>query len=666
MEKILFKKIGLMFVILLLIIIAIFSYYIYTVESMKFEQDVSSKLDQIYAASLSSDKMTLEVDASFEDDYLNRAYSIDYMLTNDEKVDTQDLTYIKSLTKLHAIHLIKKDGSVFASSEQEALHDNLFNYHDGDKFKNVLKDNSKDFVVLWDSISVLKDNPLLYMAVPSTSKEYQMILIGISSSILENLRYFASIHYMLITTPDTEGKGYFVVDEESGSIIGSTLNNYQSIEIEGTSSRNDFVKILKSCTNGKVLTLNGKARYLRVLEKDGRLFCGFYDGDGFWEQIIQEILYVAIGICAVFLCIVLILRVLIKKVVINDLRGIEIGIRQLIQGDYDVHFEAKYPTEFQDIVSVMNDWKDTYKYKSNRMTRITSAISEHIGTFECLSKISQSFFSDNIQEMLNLTDYEWQKISNSPHEFEEFITSLQKHHMNEEGIIHWKGKYLKISSFHRHGEFYGMLMDCSKDVEIQHRMQLELATVTKESLTDALTKLANRKKLEFSVNDVLHDPRPSGMMLIIDLDNFKTVNDKAGHPEGDKVLILFAQILIRFFRRNDVIARIGGDEFVVFIDNVMPDHVLHQKMQQLLETIQMELSEYYRKYGLSASIGIAYIDHCIRSFDELYRCADKALYEAKRSGKNCYFINDENKRCLEGNCIVCTGKCEHHDLSKKE
>ena len=662
MEKILFKRIGLMFVILLIIITAIFSCYIYSVESVKFEQDVASKLEQIYTASLSSDKMTSEVDASFEDDYLNRAYSIDYMLANDKKVEMSDLTYIKSLMKLHAIHLIKKDGSVFASSEEDALHDNLLNYHDGDKFKNILKGDSKEFVVLWESISVLKDNPLLYIAIPSTSKEYQMVLIGISTSVLGNLRYFASIHYMLITTPDSLGKGYFVVDEESGSIIGSTLNNYQSIEIEGVNSRKDFVNTLKLCTNGKVLTLNGKVRYLRVLEKDGRLFCGFYDGDGFWEQVIQEILYVASGICIVFLCILFILRVLIKKIVINDLRGIETGIRQLIQGNYDIHFEAKYPTEFQDIVSVMNDWKDTYKYKSNRMTRITSAISEHIGTFECLNKISQNFFSDNVQEMLNLTDHEWQKISDAPDKFEEFIISLQKHHMNEEGIIHWKGRYLKVSSFHRHGEFYGMLVDCSKDVETQHRMQIELATVTEESLTDALTKLANRKKLEFSVNNVLHGEYPNGMMLIIDLDNFKKINDEAGHPEGDKVLILFAQILLKFFRRNDIVARIGGDEFVVFMDNIMTDHVLHQKMKQLLDKIHVELVEYYQTYGLSASIGIAYIDRRIRSFEELYRCADKALYQAKKNGKNRYYINIENKRCLEGNCIVCTGRCERNDL----
>lgn len=662
MEKILFKRIGLMFIILLIIITAIFSCYIYSVESMKFKQDVVSKLDQIYAASLSSDKMTLEVDESYEEDYLNRAYAIDYMLTNDENVGVNDLTYIKSLMELHAIHLIKKDGSVYASSEKEGLHDNIFNYQDGEKFKKILSGKSETFVVLWENIAILKDDPLLYVAIPSTNKNYQMVLIGISSSVLENLRYFASIHYMLITTPDTEGSGYFVVSEDSGNILGSTLNNYQSIEIEGANSRADFVNILKSCTNGKVVNLNGKARYLRVLEKDARLFCGFYDGDNFWAQVVQEILYVAIGICTVFLCIMIMLRIMIKKIVINDLRGIETGIRQLIQGNYDVQFKASYPTEFQDISSVMNDWKDTYKYKSNRMTRITTAISEHIGTFECLKKISQNFFSDNIQEILNLNDYEWKKISSTPESFEQFIISLQKYHMKEEGIVHWKGRYLKISSFHRHGEFYGMLMDCSKDIEEQHRMQLELANVTKESLTDSLTKLANRKKLEFIVQQALHMNNPTGMMFIIDLDNFKQVNDAEGHPEGDKVLILFAQILLNFFRKNDLVARIGGDEFIVFIDNLMPDQVLKQKMDMLFDKIHTELKRYCETYGLSASIGIAYIDHRIRSFEELYKCADKALYQAKRNGKNCYYVNVENKRCVDGNCIICTGKCKRKDL----
>lgn len=665
MEKILFKRIGLMFVVLLFMIVTVFSCYIYVVESQAIQESLKMKLEQLYTSYNNSLTITKEIKSSFEDDYMNRANSIAYMLSKTELEDA-DLSQMKSLIQAQAVHLIDENGYVVASSEEKEIQDNLLLYEEGLQFQNILAGKSDDAIIIWDAVSLLQDEASIYIGIPSTDSEYTLILIAIPSTLLENCRYFTSIRYVLESIPDSEGKEFFVVDGSTGDVKGTSLNTTSTMEIEGVNNQEEFVEVLQECKGGQVIHINDKAKYVYVIENEGYLYCAYYDGDLFFRKVIKEIIYVLVGISTMFICVVLFLRLLLKKVVIDDLRGIETNIRKLIQGNYEVCFQAKYPTEFQDIVNVMNDWKDSYKYKSNRMTRISSAISQQIGTFECLYGISQCFFSDNVKKVLSLSDQEWKEISKSPQCFEQFIVTLQEEHMIEDGIIQWKNKYLKILSFRSNGEFYGMIMDNSEEVEKQHKMKHQLDTITKESMTDALTKLANRKKLEIAVKETLQDPYPSGMMLIFDLDNFKRVNDEAGHPEGDKVLVEFAQILLHFFRKNDIVSRIGGDEFVVFIENIMPDKILHLKMRLLQDNIRNELAKYYQAYNLSTSIGIAYIDNRIHTFEELYRCADNALYYAKKNGKNRYYINDENIRCLNGNCTVCTGRCKRNDLLNRK
>ena len=166
----------------------------------------------------------------------------------------------------------------------------------------------------------------------------------------------------------------------------------------------------------------------------------------------------------------------------------------------------------------------------------------------------------------------------------------------------------------------------------------EQISVYKEARTQPLTGLMNRREWERQVRKRLASG-DVGMMAMIDLDHFKDVNDNFGHPAGDQILKETAEMLSRAFRTGDLVGHIGGDEFCVFAGGLVDMNVLSEKMENLL---QERRNSYVGKDGerksLSFSIGIALFPEHGSSLDEILSNADKALYQAKESGRDCYRI----------------------------
>ena len=167
----------------------------------------------------------------------------------------------------------------------------------------------------------------------------------------------------------------------------------------------------------------------------------------------------------------------------------------------------------------------------------------------------------------------------------------------------------------------------------------QMDKVRMEAEHDRLTGLYNRNGFERRAEEFLEKECPGGALLLLDLDNFKQINDREGHPEGDFVLQVFAECLTDFFRKEDVIGRLGGDEFAVLIGNPIPDHILAEKIARFRTEARRRLEKYYDQYSVSVSIGASPVDGTVRDYRKLYQCADTALYVSKYRGKDSFYIN---------------------------
>lgn len=166
----------------------------------------------------------------------------------------------------------------------------------------------------------------------------------------------------------------------------------------------------------------------------------------------------------------------------------------------------------------------------------------------------------------------------------------------------------------------------------------ELDALTYKSQRDPLTKLLNKEEVPIRVQALLEEaPDEAGAFFMIDIDNFKRLNDNLGHQLGDSVLIELTQKLKDFLPGGSIVGRMGGDEIGAYLRgaNYREACIQAEALVQVLRTGRYGSAA---KYNVSASVGVACYPSHGRSFEELYHLADVALYESKQNGKNCYTV----------------------------
>ena len=163
--------------------------------------------------------------------------------------------------------------------------------------------------------------------------------------------------------------------------------------------------------------------------------------------------------------------------------------------------------------------------------------------------------------------------------------------------------------------------------------------------TDLLTGLNNKLATENRIKEYIKDnPDTLAMMFVLDIDDFKKINDTMGHAFGDEVLSNLGKRISANFRVTDIIGRTGGDEFTIFLKALKDDSNTLSEAKKLVNFFKgFEVGEYV-KYSVSASIGAAVFPADGNDFESLYKAADQALYKAKKRGKNQLAFYDDRDR----------------------
>jgi len=172
-------------------------------------------------------------------------------------------------------------------------------------------------------------------------------------------------------------------------------------------------------------------------------------------------------------------------------------------------------------------------------------------------------------------------------------------------------------------------------MELQNKAETDL-------LTDLLNKISTEKKIEEYLSSEGKDK--TCMMCVLDIDNFKKINDTMGHAFGDEVLAALGKQIRSEFRVSDIIGRTGGDEFIIFLKDLKDDTIINREAERVENFFRNFTVGEYTKYSATASIGAAIYPRDAQDFESLYKAADSALYKAKNRGKNqLAFYRESNK-----------------------
>lgn len=207
-----------------------------------------------------------------------------------------------------------------------------------------------------------------------------------------------------------------------------------------------------------------------------------------------------------------------------------------------------------------------------------------------------------------------------------------------EGTCKWYK--VQLSCMEKKGKIYrifGRMTDIDKEVS---RMQ----QLSDASMRDKLTGLYNKAAFYTLVRKFIEEGGKSGVLLFLDLDNFKNVNDQLGHLAGDEILVKVAGSMKNLFRSDDVISRFGGDEFLIFVKD-SDENVASDKIQSLrVELMRIKKECNAEHTGLSACIGVSMYPADAKDVEQLVAMADEAMYHIKQNGKNGFAFYGAHKK----------------------
>jgi diguanylate cyclase (GGDEF)-like protein len=182
-------------------------------------------------------------------------------------------------------------------------------------------------------------------------------------------------------------------------------------------------------------------------------------------------------------------------------------------------------------------------------------------------------------------------------------------------------------------------------VQTFERLEFEKKALYRLARVDELSGLANRNHLTERLNWLIAEAerrKTEFALLFLDLDNFKNINDSLGHNVGDDLLRSVAGIIQETLRTNDIVARVGGDEFVIILSH----YKSHIELSQIIDRIILKIKKIHvvktHPVKISASVGVAFYPKDGIDYNSLMKNADIAMYEAKKSGRGRFkFFTEE-------------------------
>lgn len=205
-----------------------------------------------------------------------------------------------------------------------------------------------------------------------------------------------------------------------------------------------------------------------------------------------------------------------------------------------------------------------------------------------------------------------------------------------------------IYSPNKQGEYRWINLCVSVEVRDEYRVYYLISkdvsgvkeALDEKAMTDSMTGLLNRGAFEdeFNIKVKAHSTSEEHAFILIDIDNFKNINDTYGHQKGDKVIRIVADILKKSFREDDLVARLGGDEFAIVFWNVKSQENIKKRIEMIFNYLHGIGNQLDNSNIISISIGVVCFPNDGGGFDNLYNKADSEMYKVKRKHKGDYSI----------------------------
>ncbi|MGI6094829.1 MAG: diguanylate cyclase domain-containing protein [Lachnospiraceae bacterium] len=539
--------------------------------------------------------------------------------------DVEELKKIAKSLEVDEIHIFDDTGRIFAGTHPKYYGYTVDSGEQMEFFKPMLED--KDLKLVQDiTPNTAEGKQMQYSALWNNSGEF-IVQVGMEPVNVIKVTKKNELSYIFSLFRVDTGINYYAVDSKTGAVVGCTDQKMMERNISDIGL--DFANI-KGGEEGFDAEIDG-----------GNSFCVFKKiGDNYIGGVIlKSDLYrrLPTSMFLLFCCLAVIAIILSRAViryinnyVVDEIHSVNKTLKAIENGNLEETVDSRSSIEFFELGKYINRMVKSLVDNNKKISYVLSKTDMHIGVYEYDQNVGKFHFTDYISKILPLDKVNPEKLFSDVEEFKKLLNEIRANPTPDEtGIYEVGERYIKVEQIEENDRILGVLTD--RTAEIIRRRE-----IAKERDIDPLTGLYNRRGLDRKLSALFKNPEQLGLsvMIMIDADDLKEVNDTYGHEIGDIYLEKMSGLIRSFGTKSSIVARQGGDEFVLFLYQYEDEELLLREIEaftQLQDHNFMQLGEKV-KVPLRFSFGC-----CLRrgsiDYPELLREADQKMYENKQERK---------------------------------
>lgn len=561
---------------------------------------------------------------------IHNAEAIAFMIEENPAIleDLEEMKKIADFMEVDEIHFFDESGRIYTGTHPEYYGLTMDSGEQIVFFKPLLTD--RDLTLVQDiTPNTAESKPMQYSALWSEHEEF-IVQVGMEPLNVMKVTEKNELSYIFSLLRVNTGVSLYAIDVETATIMGSTTSE----------------DVGKSCAeigfDMNELLSRGKGFHTHV--KGVNSFCVFtQEGDNLIGRVVTaDTLYhniwinmFTLAVCLILVSVILIVAVTryINKHIIQGIYEINGKLCSIAEGNLDETVDVQNCLEFAELSKHSNEMIKSLLAGTGKISYVLNKTDVPIGVYEYSKKMTKVRYTDHVPRILSFGKSKTEELCGDYKKFAAFIDELRQNPLeDEEDVYCLKGKqvsYIRLEELTNNNDVFGIVIDITE--EINKRKLIE-----EERDTDLLTGLYNRRGLENQLSELFEEPDKigHGAMIMVDADCLKEINDRYGHDKGDIYLCKIAGVLSSFGPNSCIIARQGGDEFVMFLyqyDNI-------EELENTVKTLSFIQDNSIAHLGENISVPLRFsYGYCLAdgksNYEELLKAADEQMYKNKRSRK---------------------------------
>ncbi len=423
---------------------------------------------------------------------------------------------------------------------------------------------------------------------------------------------------------------YYVIAEGSGAVLGTTVKSVLGSMCEDIGLS---LKKVQEDTNGFYAKING-TRYYCVFQKVGSEYVGrCVDCGKLYQRVPTTLLVFCVCLVTIACILTYVVSRYMNRYVVDGIHEINDKLCRIAEGNMEEKVDIRSSEEFSELSDYINAMVSSLSDTTSKISYVLSKTNMFIGVYEYRKGAKPVRCTEYIPRIFSLELDEWRLLTSDYELFDGFIEKVRSNPYGEEpGVYVFSEEpeqYVKLEEMEIGNEVFGVVIDVTED--IVKRRQIET-----ERDVDMLTGLYNRRGLEMQMTLLFRKPEIMryAALVMIDADGLKGINDTYGHEMGDAYLKKVGNVINNFGIQSSLSARIGGDEFVLFLY----DYDDEDELINTIRTIEYIQGHSTARLNDNLTVPLRFsFGYCMlkegMSYEEMFKTADALMYENKRKRK---------------------------------